>query len=117
MGQTISCGNQGVQHSLVQVVAQAANLTGRTHVNAQYGVGILQTCKRELAGLYANAVDIELRLVWARVGGIQHNLRSCLDEVALQNLRYEGERTRCTQVTLDNLHLAVLCQELYVERT
>ena len=115
--QTVARGNQRVQHSLVQVVAQTAYLTRRAHVHAQYRVSVLQTGKRELAGLHADAVNVKLALVWARVGGIKHDLRSRLDEVTLQNLADEGERTAGTQVTLNHLHLAVLGEELDVERT
>ena len=38
-------------------------------------------------------------------------------KLTLQHLGYEREAARCTEVTLDNLHLVVACQELNIERT
>ena len=113
----ITRGNQRVEHSLVEVIAQTAYLTRRAHIHTQNGIGILQTCERELRGLHTDAIDIELALFGLLIRCIEHDLRGSLDEVALQDLRYEGERTGCTEVALDDLHFAVLGQELDIERT
>ena len=77
----------------------------------------MQTSKRELRRLNADPVDIEYVGIGLAIRCIEHNAGCGLDEVALQNLRHEGERTRRTQVTLDNLHVVVLSQILNIERT
>ena len=77
----------------------------------------MQSGKRELRGFHADAVDVELRLVRARIGRVEHDFRGGFDEIALQNLRHEGERARGAKVALDDLQLAVLGEELDVERS
>ncbi|EJP32999.1 hypothetical protein HMPREF1146_0001 [Prevotella sp. MSX73] len=77
----------------------------------------MQAGEGELAGLHADAVDVELGGVGLGVGCIEHDARGRLDEVALQYLRHEGERTGGTQVALDDLHRAVFGQILDVERS
>ena len=77
----------------------------------------MQTGEGELACLYTDAIDVECRLVRLCIRSVEHDAGSSLDEVALQHLRYEREAARCTEVTLDNLHLVVASQELDVERT
>ena len=61
-------------------------------------------------------VDIEGTLVGLRVGSVEHDAGGCLDEVALEHLADEGEGTTGTEVALDDLHVATLCQVLDVER-
>ena len=77
----------------------------------------MQTGEGELAGLHTNPVDIVSRLVGLGVRSVKHNLCSSLDEVALQHLADEGERTGSAEVALDNLHLVITRQELNVERS
>ena len=115
--QAIARGDEGIEQGFVERIAQTAHLTSRGHVDTEHGIGILQTCKRELRGLHADAVDVELVLVGTRIGHAKHDLRGGLDEVALQDLRHKRERTRCAQVALDDLYLAVLGQILDVERS
>ena len=47
----------------------------------------------------------------------EHNLGSKLDKIDLQHLGDEREASGSPQVTLDNLNLVLLVQELDIERT
>ena len=116
-GDSESGSNHGIQQCFGEVVANTAYLARRRHVHTQYRVCLVQTGEGELACLHTDTVDVECRLVRLCIGSVQHDTGSSLDEVTLQHLGYEREAARCTEVTLDNLHLVVACQELNIERT
>ena len=116
-GDSESGSNHGIQQCFGEVVANTAYLARRRHVHTQYRVCLVQTGEGELACLHTDTVDVECRLVRLCIGSVQHDTGSSLDEVTLQHLGYEREAARCTEVTLDNLHLVVACQELDIERT
>ena len=112
----VAHGEHGLEHGTRGVVADAAHLARRGHVDAQHGVGLLQTVEGELRGLDTHVVQVEEVLVRLLYGDAQHDLRGQLDEVELQHLADEGERTRGTEITLDDLDVVVARQELDVER-
>ena len=106
---------KALQQSLVITVAYAGHLARRCHVDAQHGVGILQSRKGELRRLDTHVVYVKHRLGVRLDGAAQHHARSHRDEVELHDLRHEGEAARSAQVALDDLHVVVLGEELYVE--
>ena len=108
-------GEHGGQQRAARVVAQAAHLSGGSHVDAQYGVGLLQAVERELAGLDAHIIEIEQALVRLLHWNAEHDLRGQLDEVDLKHLAHEREAARGTEVALDDLDVIILGQELDVE--
>ena len=55
--------------------------------------------------------------MWLLYWQTEHYAGSQLDEVDLQYLAYEWERTAGTKVTLDNENIIVTSHELDVERT
>ncbi len=114
-GDAVARGNHAVQERFLEAVAQASHLACRTHVNAQYRVGVLQAGEGELAGLHADMVDVEGTLVRLRVGRVEHDAGRRLDEVALEHFADEGERAARAEVALDDLHVAALRQVLDVE--
>ena len=77
----------------------------------------METRERELRSLHTNPVDVECALVRLAIWSIEHDASSGFDEVAFQNLRYERERTRSTEVTFDYLDFVVLSQILDIEWT
>ena len=99
------------------IVAQATYLTGTAHVHTQYRVCLLQTVEAELRCLDTYIIEIEEVLVWLLYWQTEHYAGSQLDEVDLQYLAHEWERTAGTQVTLDNENIIVTSHELDVERT
>ena len=70
-----------------------------------------------MRSLDTDTVDVKFTTVRSLIRSVQHNLRSGLNKVALQNLRHKWEGAAGTKIALDDLHLAVLCEELNVERT
>ena len=99
------------------IVTQATYLTGTAHVYTQYRVRLLQTVEAELRSLDTYIVEIEEVLVWLLYRQTEHYAGSQLDEVDLQYLAHEWERTAGTKVTLDNENIIVTSHELDVERT
>ena len=116
-GQLVARGNQGVEERLVIVVTQTAHFARTAHVHTQHGIGILQACKGELAGLHTDAVDVERALVGLGIGGVQHDACGRLYEVALQHLAHKGEAAAGTQVAFNDLHRLSLGQILDIEGT
>ena len=77
----------------------------------------MQAGEGELRGFHADPVDVVGRLVGLGIGSVEHDAGGGLDEVTLQHLADEGERTRGAEVALDDLDLVVAGQILDVERT
>ena len=97
------------------IVAQATYLTGRTHIHTEHWVGLLQTVEAELRCLDTYVVEVEEVLRWLLHWQTEHHSCSQLDEVDLQHLADEWERTAGTEVTLDNENIIVTSHELDVE--
>ena len=70
-----------------------------------------------MRGLDTHVIQIELILIRFLYRQAQHDTGSQLDEVYLQHLAHERERTAGTKVTLDHLDLIALRQILDIERT
>ena len=117
LGDAVACGNHRIEQCLVEIVAETSHLTGRRHVYTQYWVSILQTGKGELRSLDTDAVDVKLALSRNLIGSIKHDAGSRINEVALENLAHEGERTGGAEVALDDLDVAALGEVLDIERS
>ena len=106
-----------LQKSCRCIVAQATYLARTAHVHTQYWVGLLKAVEAELAGLDTHIVEVEEVLVWLLYWQTEHHAGSQLDEVDLQHLTNEWERTAGTKVTLDNENIIVASHKLNVERS
>ena len=110
-------GKHTLEQSLIGVVAQAANLSGRTHIHTEHRVCFLQTVERELAGLDTNVVEVEEILIGLLHRLTEHHPGSQVDEVDLKHLAHKGEGAAGAEVTLDNHDVVFTGHELNVERT
>ncbi|KAI6769204.1 hypothetical protein HG531_010308 [Fusarium graminearum] len=102
---------------LVLVNTETSNLTSRGHLNTQNRISARKTGETELRHLNTNTVGgkISRRVSLERLA--HDSLGSHLNQINTHNLGHEGERTRSTNVTLNNLDVVVLGNELNVERT
>ena len=90
---TVAYSDHSGKQSLVKIITDTTNLTCRAHIDTQYRIRFVQTGKRELGSLNADPVDIKRALVRFRIRSVEHDLRRCLDEITLQDFRYEWEAT------------------------
>ena len=85
------------EHTLEQcsvgVVAQATYFAGRSHIDTQHRVGLLQTIERELTGLDANIIQVEEVLVGFLYRQTKHHLGGKFDEIDFEHLADKRERT------------------------
>ena len=107
---------QGLQKGLVEVPAEAGDLAGGGHLDAEGRVGALEAGERELRRLDPDVVEVQERALRASAGRPIMTRDRGVDEVVLQDLRDEGEAARGAQVALDDHDPVVLGQELDVER-
>ena len=106
----------GLEEGLVDVLAQAGDLAGRGHLDAQVRVGALEPGEGELRRLDADVVEVEGRSCRCGRAGPCMAADGQLDEVRPGHLGDERERARGPQVALDDLDGVVLGDELDVER-
>ncbi|KAH3666829.1 hypothetical protein OGAPHI_003278 [Ogataea philodendri] len=100
---------------LVLVVSETCNLTGGSHFNTQNWIGTRKSGKGELWNLHGTVVIWEfLTWVWGE-WKVHDGLGGHLNHVSSNNLGVEWERSGSSHVTLDNLDLVVLGNELDVE--
>ena len=99
------------------VFAQATYLARGSHIDAQHGVGLLQTVEGELARFNAHVFQIKDATSRFLYGQTQHDTCCHLNEVHLQHLAHEGEGARGAEIALDDLDIILACQELNVEGT
>ena len=116
-GNAIAHGKHRLEDGTRSVFANTSHLACRCHIYTQYRVGFLKTVERELACLDSYIIEVEEVLFGFLYRKPQHHFRSKFDEVYLQYLAHEGERTRSTEVTLNYLNIIIACQELDVKRT
>lgn len=109
---------------LNEVLAEAGHLTGGSHLDAKEGVGASETGPGELGNLGGQVVTLDSH----EVGGLGNvladkGLGGNVNEVGAEDLADEGERTRGTEVALDDLEgghtsLGILsANDLHVEGT
>ena len=79
----------GRKQSGSRVVTQTTDFSGRCHIDSKYGVGLLQTVERELAGLDAHIIEIEKALVRLLHRQSQHDFRGQFYHIYLKHLAHE----------------------------
>lgn len=107
-----------------KIFTEAGDLTSRGHLDTKEGVGAGKTGPRELRHLGGDVVTLDLHEI-SRVGNLLANkgLGGNIDEVGAENLADERERTRRTQIALDDLELGLAAlgvlglDDLHVEGT
>ncbi|ROV99906.1 hypothetical protein VMCG_06224 [Cytospora schulzeri] len=110
--------------SLDQVLAEAGHLTSGGHLDAKEGVGTGKTGPGELRNLGGKVVALDGHQVgWLGNVLADERLGGDVNEVGTQDLADEGERSRGTQVALNDLQLRLTAfgilslDDLHVERT
>eukprot|EP00962_Isochrysis_galbana_P040190 scaffold14529_cov117-Isochrysis_galbana.AAC.11 len=115
LGQLHAGGEHRLHEGVVPVGPKAGDLARRGHLDTQGRVGALEPLEGEHRHLDADVVFRRLHVHWLDLGA-DHRLGGHLDEVDPEHLGREGARARRAQVALNHLDLAVLCDELHVER-
>mmetsp|Transcript_14281 Transcript_14281/g.23195 ORF Transcript_14281/g.23195 Transcript_14281/m.23195 type:complete len:1459 (-) Transcript_14281:343-4719(-) len=117
----------GLEEGLVHVLTVASDLTSRSHLDTKLGVSTGKTLERELRDLGTDvggrggALATETEVLLGKPLGLastDHGHGGNLNEVSTNGLGRERERTRSTDVSLNNLHGAIRASnELLVEGT
>ena len=92
-GNAVTYRQHGLEECGARVLAQAAHLARRGHVDTKHRVGLLQAVEGELRGLDAHIVEVEEALGGLLDGQTEHDACGQFDEVYLEHLAHEGEGT------------------------
>ncbi|KAF3384345.1 hypothetical protein F1880_003105 [Penicillium rolfsii] len=117
LGQTEASGEQSLEVGLVLVTTERSDLTSGSHLNTKNWISTRQTREGELGDLDTDVVLGDANGRIRLEGNVDHSLGGHLDQVDTHDLGDEGERTRSTHVTLDDLDVVVLSNKLDVVRT
>ncbi|RUS29416.1 hypothetical protein BC938DRAFT_480689 [Jimgerdemannia flammicorona] len=108
---------QRLKVRLVLVLAKARDLAGRRHLHTKNRICPRQAAETELRNLDANIVLGNAHFGVSLDGESHHGIDRHLDQIDTDDLGDERERARRADITLDNLDLVILGNELDVEWT
>ena len=107
-------GEQAVQESLVEIGAQAADLSCAAHLYAQHRVGAHDTREGKHGDLHAHVVERKC-FVRHLAPQPQHSIGRLGGKVRSGDLGNERKAARSPQIAFDDLHCTELGQKLHVE--
>lgn len=82
-GYLVAHGEHGGEDGLGKVFAEAGHFPSGGHVDAQYGVGLLEAAEGKLGGFDANVVEVKFGFGRFFDGEAEHNTGGYFDEVYL----------------------------------